>query len=300
MCGGTASSRTRGVFGNFACFRRFAICLAVGQACAPASDVVSHADWAYVTAAFEAGSGQGLRSTAAALRGTTDGVTFPTARLCEAARTASFGRIFGRAASSTARVFSNFASGRLSACCLAVRQACTPAFDVVTHADWANILAANKFGSGQVLRRAFRATTDDVTFPTARRCEAARTASFGRIFGGTASSTGRVFGNFAASRLFARCNAVGQGCAPPTFDVVTHADWAYFLATHKFSSGQVLHGASRPAANGVTFPGRRCREAARTASFGRIFGGTASFTGRVFGNFAAGRLPACINAVGQG
>ena len=74
----------------------------------------------------------------------------------------------------------------------------------------------------------------------------------------------------------------------PTFDVVTHADWAYDTAAHKFSSGQVLHGASRPAANGVTFPGRRCREAVRTASFGRIFGGTASFTGRVFGNFAAG------------
>jgi len=206
MCGGTASSRTRGVFGNFACFRRFAICLAVGQACAPASDVVSHADWAYVTAAFEAGSGQGLRSTATAtaLRGTTDGVTFPTARLHEAALTLSFGRNFGGTASSTARIFGNFASGRLFACCLAVGQACAPAFDVVTHADWANILAAFKFGSGQVLRRAFRGTTDDVTFPSFRRYEAALTLSFGRNFGGTASfRTRRVFGNFASGRLFA-------------------------------------------------------------------------------------------------
>jgi len=295
MCGGTASSRTRGVFGNFACFRRFAICLAVGQACAPASDVVSHADWAYVTAAFEAGSGQGLRSTAAALRGTTDGVTFPTARLCEAARTASFGRIFGRAASSTARVFSNFASGRLSACCLAVRQACTPAFDVVTHADWANILAANKFGSGQVLRRAFRATTDDVTFPTARRCEAARTASFGRIFGGTASSTGRVFGNCASGRLFACCLAVGQACFP-AFDVVTHADWACQPAALEAGSGQgrTSTATARRATNCVTFPTARLHEAALTRSFGRNFGGTASSRTRgVFGNFASGRLSAC-------
>jgi len=201
--GGTASSRTRSVFGNFACCRRFAVCLAVGQACTPTSDVVSHADWAYDTAAFEAGSGQGLHSTATGLRGTTDGVTFPTARRCEDARTASFGRIFGRAASSTGRVFGNFASGRLFACCLAVGKACAPAFDVVTHADWANILVAFKFGSGQVLRRALRGPTDDVTFPGRRRREAARTASFGRIFGGTANSTGRVFGNCAAGRLFA-------------------------------------------------------------------------------------------------
>ena len=46
----------------------------------------------------------------------------------------------------------------------------------------------------------------------------------------------------------------------------------------------------RGTTNDVTFPSRRCREAVRTASFSRIFEGIASFTGRVFSNFAAGRL----------
>jgi hypothetical protein len=170
---------------------------------------VTHANWACQPAALEAGSGQG-RTTATARRAT-NGVTFPSFRRYETARTFSFGRNFGGTASSTGRVFGNFAAFRLSASRLAVGQACTPAFDVGPHADWANILAANKFGSGQVLNTATARATDDVTFPGRRCREAAGTASFGRIFGGTASSTGREFGNFAAFGPFAGILASVKG-----------------------------------------------------------------------------------------
>jgi len=86
-----------------------------------------------------------------------------------------------------------------------------------------------------------RSTTNDVAFPSGRRREAARTPFFGRIFRRAASSTGRVFCNCASRRLQARRLAVGQACAP-TFNVVTHANWARYRATYKTGSGQCLGG----------------------------------------------------------
>jgi len=62
-------------------------------------------------------------------------VTLPSSIILEGARTISFARVFGRAASATGRVFGHFASVCLFARCLAVAQACFEAFDVVTHAN---------------------------------------------------------------------------------------------------------------------------------------------------------------------
>jgi hypothetical protein len=64
---------------------------------------------------------------------------------------------------------------------------------------------------------------NEVTLPTSRSREAARTILFAVVFGRAASATGRVFGHFASFCLFALCLAVGQGCFE-AFDVVAHAN----------------------------------------------------------------------------
>jgi len=63
-------------------------------------------------------------------------VTLPSRVLPEAARTISFARVFGRAASFRALgVFGHFASVCLFARGLAVGQGCLEAFDVEAHAN---------------------------------------------------------------------------------------------------------------------------------------------------------------------
>lgn len=62
-----------------------------------------------------------------------------------------------------------------------------------------------------------------VTLPSRVVLEGARTISFARVFGRTASATGRVFGHFASVCLFARGLAVSQACLE-AFDVVAHAN----------------------------------------------------------------------------
>jgi hypothetical protein len=65
---------------------------------------------------------------------------------------------------------------------------------------------------------------NEVTLPTSRGREAARTILFAVVFGRAASFRARgVFGHFASFCLFALCLAVGQGCFE-AFDVVAHAN----------------------------------------------------------------------------
>jgi len=113
---GRAASAAGRVFRDFAVFVFFAFSLAVGQACAPASEVVAHADRAGNCAALQGGAGQFRHRRAA------NHVAFPALRRREAAGASSFGGILGRAASAGGGVFRNPAVGRPSACFLAVVQ----------------------------------------------------------------------------------------------------------------------------------------------------------------------------------
>jgi len=114
---GRAASAASRVFRDFAVFMFFAFSLAVGQACAEASEVVAHADRAGEGAALQGGAGQFRHRRAA------NHVALPALRRREAAGASSFGGILGRAAHATGRVFRNPAVGGLSACFLAVLQA---------------------------------------------------------------------------------------------------------------------------------------------------------------------------------
>merc|ERR1712032_844883 len=135
--------------------RVFACLLAVRQACSEAFDVVTHADRAGDGVAGQTGSGQLRLRFRSVLGSTANHVALPGGRRREAAGASLLRGVLGRAASASARVFSNRASTCLLACLLAVRQACSEAFDVVTHADRAGDGVAGQTGSGQ-LRLRFR------------------------------------------------------------------------------------------------------------------------------------------------
>jgi len=155
-----AASAAGRVFRDFAVFIRFACSLAVGQACAPAFDVVTHADRAGDGAAPQGGAGQSRHRRAA------NHVALPGGRGREAAGASSFGGVLGCAASLSARgVFRNSAVGRLSACFLAVLQGCFEALDVVAHADRAGKSVTFETAVGQ-----YRdwGTTNNVALPGGR------------------------------------------------------------------------------------------------------------------------------------